>query len=155
MLSADPDDGKTLSKAANNVVRLTFNSAVTLPGGAPLSIVPLAGGGDLAAGFAYSLESGGTVVKAKENNTVLTNRTWYRVQPSGAFNVLPFRFDVCTLIGDADADGAVQAFDLGVLWSHAGEVTDARYDIDGDGTVQAFDLGVAWTHAGETKPPKP
>jgi hypothetical protein len=59
------------------------------------------------------------------------------------------------LIGDANGDGRVMAADLGVIWGHNGEITDARYDINGDGRVMALDLALAWAHNGEVRPPKP
>ena len=85
----------------------------------------------------------------------MTNRTWYRVTPAAAFDVEPFMLELCTLAGDANGDGIVLAQDLGVIWSHVGEITDSRYDIDGNGIILAQDLGAAWAFVGDTVPAKP
>ena len=155
LIASDPNTDGTLAKTANNVITLTFDAAIALPIGDPLVIEPIAGGADVGDQFACSVEPDGVTLKAVETGEVLTNQTWYRVTPADALAVQPFAVDLCTLIGDANGDGQVMALDLGGIWAHNGEVTDARYDINGDGQVMALDLGAAWGHNGQATPAKP
>ena len=155
LVTNPPADG-SLSKQANNVIQLTFADTITLPSyPPPLSIVELPSGTDYGDLFSYAIQPDGVTLMAVELGQALSNRQWYRLEPTSHLEVAPFTLDVCTLYGDADGNGRVMALDLGLIWSHNGEVTDARYDIDGNGQVMALDLGAAWSHNGQAVPPKP
>ena len=154
----EPIFNGTLAKNANNVLLMVFDGEVALPAGAALKITPIAGSGDVGSQFTYSVTTtnvANDTLKATETGTVLSNQTWYRVEPADDLLVSPFVHDVCKLIGDASGDGIVMALDLGAIWGHNGEMTDSRYDTNGDGQVMALDLGVAWGHNGEMVPLKP
>ncbi len=155
LVSSDPAGEGTLAKSANNVIRLSFLTRISLPAGDALVITPVGGGTDAGANFSYAVESDGMTLKAVENGTALTNQTWYRIRPAAGFDVQPFALELCTLIGDADGSGQVKALDLGTIWAHKNEETDARYDIDGSGQVKALDLGDCWDHKNEAVPAKP
>ena len=152
LVSSEPAANSTLAKMANNVIELTFGAAITAPA---LDVVAIGDSTNLAGSFAVTVAPDGVTCKAAEAGTVLANQTWYRITPAAGFAVQPFTLDVCKLIGDANGDGQVMALDLGGIWSHNGETTEARYDINGDGQVMALDLGAAWAHNGEVVPAKP
>ena len=122
---APPTDG-TLAKSQGNVITLTFTTPIALTGAAPLSIVPLAGGDDVAGQFTYSVEADGVTLRAVENGAVLTNQTWYRIEPTAEFVVANFTLDVCMLIGDANGDRQVMALDLGMAWAQNGQSVPAK-----------------------------
>jgi hypothetical protein len=155
LLASDPPMDGTLPKTQNNVILLTFDGPITLPGGPALSIrsLPLPGA-EVGGSFTYTLP-GSTILKAKENGAVLTNQTWYRVTPSAGLNALAFTRDFCTLQGDADNSGQVTALDYFPIKNHPFEMTDARYDLDGSGQVTALDYFVVKLHPFDAKPPKP
>ena len=154
LIASDPATDGTLSKRANNVIRLTFDAPIALPIGAALTVAA-AGGADLASQFTYAVDADGVTLVATEDGSVLANQTWYQVTPSAALAVVEFAVDLCALVGDADGNGQVMALDLGLIWSHNGEQTNERYDIDGNGQVMALDLGAAWAHNGQATPTKP
>ena len=155
MVSSDPAADTTLSKTQNNVILLTFDGPIVLPTTAALSVVAMDGGAEFGDQFVCAVEPDGVTLKAVESGGVLTHQQWYRVEPSAAFDVQAFSVEVCTLVGDANGDGQVMALDLGAIWAHNGEMTDARYDINGDGQVMALDLGAAWAYNGDATPAKP
>ena len=169
--AVEPAPDTTLAKQKNNVIWLVFDQSIAIAASAPVTIEqlimssPETLGPDQAGSFAFSLMTSNVAndtLKVKEGGPVLVNQTWYRVKPTGTLTdatgvvpVSPFVYDVCTLIGDATADGVVMALDLGLIWSYNGAVTDQRFDTNGDGTVMALDLGMAWSFNGVTAPPKP
>jgi hypothetical protein len=145
----------TLPKTQNNVILLTFDGPVALPGGPALSIVNLHDATDVSASFTYSIEPDGVTLKAKENGAVLVNQKWYRVRPGAGLYVEAFMLDVCTLQGDADGNGQVTALDYFSVKLHPFELTDARYDLDGNGQVTALDYFVVKLHPFDATPVKP
>ncbi|HUW84767.1 MAG TPA: GDSL-type esterase/lipase family protein [Phycisphaerae bacterium] len=155
LVSSEPPADGTLAKTAGNVVLLTFDSAISLPGGAALTVAPLAGGGDQGGAFAYSVEPDGATLKAVEQGSVLTNSTWYRVAPAGGFDVEPFALDLCTLIGDANDSGRVTTADYVAVKARLGEYTDDRCDLNGNGRVTTADYVVVKDHMGSRTPVKP
>jgi hypothetical protein len=50
-------------------------------------------------------------------------------------------------VGDLNADGQINIFDLSILLSHWG-TADATADINHDGTVNVFDLSILLSHWG-------
>jgi hypothetical protein len=158
LVSSEPPADGTLAKQHNNAIWLVFDGTIALPAGVPLQIVPIGGGTDVADQFSYSLETTNLpqdTLKAVEFLAVLSNRTWYRLEPAGGLGVQAFVHDVCTLQGDADGNGAVTALDYFPVKNHPFEVTEARYDLDGDGIVTALDYFVVKNHPFDAKPAKP
>ncbi|HUW84807.1 MAG TPA: dockerin type I domain-containing protein [Phycisphaerae bacterium] len=157
LASSEPGADGTLPKTQNNVILLTFSSAIALPGGgaAALQIVPLAGGSDLGANFTYSVEPDGVTLKAVEQGAVLTDQTWYGVSPATAFAVAPFVLDLCTLRGDADNSGRVTTADYAAVKGQMGQYTDGRSDLNGNGRVTTADYSVVKAHMGSRTPVKP
>jgi len=152
--SEPPADGK-LPKTANNVVLLTFDSEVSLPGGAPaLSIVRLAGGPDQASAFAYSIEPDAVTLRAVEQGPILADQTWYRVTPAPDFAVAGFAIDLCTLRGDADGSGRVTTADYSIIKANLSQYTDARVDLNGSGRVTTADYSVVKDYIGARAPIK-
>jgi hypothetical protein len=161
LVSSEPPADGTLPKTKNSVILLTFDSAITLPGGAALSITSLPlPGTDVGGSFTYTVEPDGVTLKAKENGAVLSNLRWYRVAPATGFGVQAFTRDFCTLQGDADNSGRVLAADYFYIKNclvnpHPPELVDPRCDLDGNGQVLAGDYFVVKNHMGSAKPPKP
>jgi hypothetical protein len=155
LLASDPAMDGTLPKTQNNVILLTFDRPIVLPGGPALSIesLPLPGA-EVGGSFTYTLSSS-TVLKAKENGPVLTNQTWYRVTPAAGLNANAFERDFCTLQGDGDNGGRVLVADYFQVKVRMGMATDARYDLDGSGQVLVPDYFVVKNHMGNSKPAKP
>ena len=162
LISSDPNADGTLPKTLNNVIRLVFNSAITMPGGSPLVIVELADpNNDLTGSFTYTADPNdtgdpsGATLKATENGTVLTNLTWYRVTPDASFDVLPFTLDACTLRGDCNDSGRVTTADYSCVKLALGERGDVREDLNGSDRVTTADYTVVKDHMGDRAPAKP
>jgi hypothetical protein len=156
LIGSEPPADGTLPKTQNNVILLTFDGALTLPGTGPaLAIVPLAGGIDLGSSFAYSIEPDGVTLKAVEGGTVLADQTWYEVAPAPSFEVSDFALDVCSLIGDANGSGRVTTADYSEVKAHMGQYTDARYDLNGSGRITTVDYSVVKANLGRRTPSKP
>ena len=160
LLASEPPADGTLPRMADNVVELVFNGTISPlpPGGAPVSIVPLAGGGDVTSSFTLELTSttvGNDTLRAVENGSGLPNQTWYRIEPAVGLDVVPFVLDVCTLIGDADGSGRVTTGDYGEVKLHLGERGEVRCDLNASGRVTTADYSVVKAHMGEQTPAKP
>ena len=154
LVSSEPAADGTLPKTRNNVILITFDSAISLPGsGAVLSI--LGGGFEEGDAFTYSVEPDGMTLKAVEQGPILTDQTWYQVTPTPAFEVESFAFDLCTLFGDANNSGRVTTADYTEVKLHMGEYTDTRYDLNGSGRVTTADYGVVKTYMNNRAPTKP
>ncbi len=171
--SIPPMNG-VLPKMQNNVIRLVFDGPIFLPAGYPVRITPLEGGDDLASSFTFSLEptnpsdpsTANRVLKCTERDLsagpdsgVLTDGTWYRIEPARNLSVASFALDVYTLRGDIDGDGKVLIQDLamayGVISESYGAETDEPEDLDGDGLLLWSDLIVIGDHYGNERPAKP
>jgi len=157
LVATEPAPNSTLPKTANNVLRLTFDVPIGLPGGMPLSVVNLDDGSEVADLFSYSTASDGFALIATENGAMLSNYTWYRVTPTSSLDVHDFAVDVCTLTGDADGSGLVgnRHFDYSAVKEHMGERTGTRYDLNGSGRITTADYSVVKAHWGESVPDKP
>jgi len=154
LVSSDPAADGTLPKTQNNVMLLTFDSAISLPGSGPaLSI--FGGGFEEGDAFTYSVEPDGVTLKAVEQGPILTDLTWYQIAPTAAFQVDAFAFDLCTLVGDANNSGRVTTADYSQVKAHMSEYTDARYDLNGSGRVTTADYSVVKANLGHRVPPKP
>jgi len=158
LVSSEPPADGTLPKTQNNVILLTFDAPITLPGGDALVIVEMGGGPDVSSAFAYQLDPNdpnGLTLKATENGAQLTNLTWYQVSPAADLAVEPFTLDVCTLFGDANSSARVTTADYTEIKLHMGEYTDARYDVNGNGRVTTADYTTVKTYMGDRAPTKP
>jgi len=154
LITSDPPADGTLPKTQNNVMLLTFDSAISLPGSGPaLSI--FGGGFEEGNAFTYSVEPNGVTLKAVEQGPILTDQTWYQVTPTPAFEVGSFTFDLCTLVGDANNSGRVTTADYSQVKAHMSEYTDARYDLNGSGRVTTADYSVVKGNLGHRVPTKP
>jgi len=155
LVSSEPPADGTLPKTQNNVVLLTFDGNITLPGGDALGIVPIAGGADVGGSFTYSVEPDGVTLKAVEQGTVLSNQTWYRITPNVGFDVQAFTLDVCTLIGDTNNSGRVTTADYSPIKIDMTQHTDSRSDLNGSGRITTADYSVVKAHMGDRTPTKP
>ena len=158
LLSSEPPADGTLPKTQNNVIKLVFADAITLPGGNPLVIVQMGGGPDLSSGFSYQIDPddpSGATLKAVEQGTQLVNETWYNVTPAAGLGAQAFSLDVCTLTGDANNSSRVTTGDYGEVKIYMGVHTDDRYDLDGSGRVTTADYGVVRDNMGRRAPTKP
>ena len=164
LIACEPPADSTLPRDANNVIVLSFDNDIVAPGAAPLHIVPVEGGCDIAASFAYSAPSLPpyyvSVLKVREVGQVLNDRTWYRITPAGGFNVQPFEVYLCTLRGDADNSGRVTTADYTEVKAHLGDRCASRYDplradLDGSQRVTTADYIVVKHHMGHQPPLSP
>jgi len=158
LLSSEPPADGTLPKTQNNVIKLVFSGAITLPGGDPLVIARMGGGPDVSGGFSYQIDPNdpsGATLKAVEQGVQLSNQTWYNVTPAAGFAVQAFSLDVCTLTGDANNSARVTTADYSEVKAHIGEYTDARYELNGNGRVTTADYSVVKACLGDRVPTKP
>jgi hypothetical protein len=155
LVSSEPVADGTWCKTQNNVMLLTFDAPITLPGGGAPALSIFGGAAEKGNGFAYSVEPDGVTLRAVEGGAVLTNLTWYHITPAAGFAVQPFGFDVCALYGDANGSGRVTTADYSEVKSHMTEYTDACCDLNGSGRVTTADYGVVKGHLGNRTPVKP
>ncbi|HUW82588.1 MAG TPA: dockerin type I repeat-containing protein [Phycisphaerae bacterium] len=159
LVSSEPAADGTLPKTENNVIRLTFDSAIMLPAGSALHITQFDDPNhDVSGLFDYQIDPNdpaGVTLEATESGAALANRTWYSVTPSPDFRVQPFALDVCTLRGDANGSARVTTADYSEVKAHMGERTDARCDLNGNGRITTADYGVVKTYLGNRQPTKP
>jgi hypothetical protein len=155
LVSSDPAADGTLAKTQNNVILLTFDAAIALPGGGAPALSIFGGGFEEGNAFTYSVEPDGVTLKAVEQGAILTNQTWYAVTPAAGFDVEAFSLDLCTLVGDADSSGRITTADYSQVKAHMSEYTDARYDLNGSGRVTTADYSVVKANMGNRTPAKP
>ncbi len=171
LLAAVPEDQASLGRSANNTIRLTFDGDITAPGLSQVEIRSLLPDGvfgpDLSTnGFTFTMETidvGGVqrprVLEIRENNTVLTHRTWIGVRNTGGWaGVAPFEVEYVVQVGDVNGDGKVLANDLSAIFpkiptNPAGD--QERADVNGDGQVLANDLSAVFPRIPSAPVPKP
>ena len=152
--SASPANGESLSRTSGNIVRLIFDSDITLPAPGEVMIQELmsngAFGNDLSSGFLFSIEddlnANPRILKIVDTDpSDLVHRRWYAVRQTGAWSgVSPFELQYVVQVGDADNDGSVLNADASLLNFAIplfGVDDDDRRDIDGDGTILNDDVG--------------
>ena len=160
----------TLWRSAGNVVRATFDRA--LPG------VPTAGqiliqemlpvgaaGPDLSASFAFTLESGNTVLRIRDGLTAtptanLGHRKWYVIRNTGGWaGVANFEAQFPVQAGDASGDNRVISADVLQVNGGVGCLSNCgdqnRLDINGDGRIISADVLQANGNVGSFPVPKP
>jgi len=158
LISSEPPADGTLPKTQNNVIKLVFSNAITLPGGDPLVIVQMGGGPDVSSAFSYQIDPNdpsGATLKAVEQGAQLTNLTWYNITPAAGLAVQAFSLDVCTLTGDANNSSRVTAADYSEVKAHMSEYTDNRYDLNGSGRITTADYSVVKSNISHRTPTKP
>ena len=162
--SCDPVADGTLPKTQANVIWLVFDRAISLPGSNPVTIQdiqdinPETLGADIAGQFDFSLVETNLpndTLKCKNAGAALPNMTWYRVKSVGAFQVVAFVHDVCTLVGDANDNGRVNTVDYSTVEAHIGERNDRRYDLNGNDRTNTIDYTVVQNQMGDRAPLKP
>jgi len=160
--------GGTLWRSARNTIRLTFDEAL---GAAPMAgqivIQELLPNGDFgpdvsANGFTFVLESGNTVLKVRDNDTVsdLLHRKWYAIRNTGGWTgVCNFEAQFPVQVGDATGDNRVIGADVLTVNSAVACLSNCgdqnRNDIDGNGLVVGADVLQANTSVSSFPVPKP
>jgi hypothetical protein len=152
-----PAEG-TLPRTANNVIRIVFDKTICLPlDQPPVTIGPVCSDLDIADQFTFSVEAidpsdSNTldrVLECRENGSVLSDLTWYRIESKADFAVIAFSLDLFTLRGDADGSGKVVDADQEIVTEEFGEhCRHCRGDLDGSGRVLAADHDVVTGHIG-------
>lgn len=151
----------TLTRLSNNVIRLTFDGAVTLPAGIEVFELDAAGstvGVDQSGNFLYSLESGNTVLRMEENGAVLNNPTWYTLRNTGGWSgVSNFTVVYNAMPGNANADGFTDFGDLSAIFPNFtfAPADDDPFNINADGFVDKADLSASFAFYGAAKPDRP
>ncbi len=158
----------SLPRFQKNTLRLTFKCpvpALPVPPAYPVRIHKLASGGvfegsDLAATFTYTLESGNTVLRIRDNANTLANQTWYGIRRGLSwFGVGSFKRDYVTVFGDADNTKLTDFADLSFIFGNQSSTPDPtlqnRSDINGDTLVDFADISDAFGFIGSIDPGKP
>lgn len=147
--------GGTFWRSAGNVGRFTFDSALPgLPTAGQILIQELlpagAFGPDLSASFAFTLESGNTVLRIRDGLTAtptatLLHRKWYAIRNTGGWaGVANFEAQFPSQVGDATGDNRTLQADIleintGIsCLSNCGDQN--RKDVTGDGRVLQSDI---------------
>ena len=160
----------TLWRSAGNVVRATFDRALPgLPTAGQVLIQEMLAGGvagpDLSASFAFTLESGNTVLRIRDGLTAtptatLEHRKWYVIRNTGGWvGVANFEAQFPSQVGDAGGDNRVLQADVGLVASNVACVSNCgdqnRSDINGDGRVLQADAGQTASRVTSLPVPKP
>ncbi len=156
LIASNPADSGSLWRSAKNIVRLTFNCPIPAinPGDVIIRTMPMgcAFGADLSGGFAIAVDPADpNVLKIVENGTVLTHRTWYRIETNNWAGVGDFKVDYLLQIGDCTFDKFVTPADLSCINTEAAipgmKPDDARCDIDGNRFCTPADLSNSNSHS--------
>ncbi|HUW83612.1 MAG TPA: S8 family serine peptidase [Phycisphaerae bacterium] len=169
LLASEPPADGSLPKTLNNLILCTFDRPITLPdSGNPLVITDMTNGcADVSANFVYSIDvddPNGTTLEGRENTDpndpnsgVLPDLTWYQVESAPDWAcMVPFQFEVYTLVGDCNNSGRVTTADYTCVKAALGARGDVRADLNGSGRVTTADYSVVKAnigHRGPTKPP--
>jgi hypothetical protein len=109
--------------------------------------------------FTYTIDTDdptGATLQAKENLTQLTDGHWYQVNSApGWTDVVPFQFEVYTLVGDCLPSARVTTADYGCVKAALGQRGDVRADLDGSARVTTADYSVVKANLGHRGPAKP
>ncbi len=154
LASSIPDSGQSLWRNQKNVIRLTFDGDISVPGAGEVMIQEMIDGGicgdDLSAGFTFTVENDTQgqprVLRIRETASFLQHRKWYAVRNTGAWAaVAPFTVQYVVQVGDANNDGRVLNTDFGLVNAAIptfSAADDDRRDINGDGRILNTDFGV-------------
>ncbi len=168
LVTAVPEDTKSLWRSSNNAILLTFDDDIELPEPGNILIRQLLDdgnyGADMSADFTFSLEdefgnADATKLLIKETGTVLGNTLWIGVQNTGDWaNVQAFTVRYAVQVGDVNNDGRVMSNDLSPIFPKiptAGAPATERCDINGDGRVMSNDLSPIFPKIPSNVVPKP
>ena len=122
---------------------------------------------DVSDKFVYSIDTddpNGCTLEAREtdpndpnNHDVLPDMTWYQVESApGWMAVMPFQFEIYTLVGDCDSSRRVTTADYSCVKASLGGRGALRADLDGNGRVNTADYPIVKSNFGHrmvTKPP--
>ena len=158
----------TLCRSARNTLRLTFDGALAaVPLEGELEINELTNGGfgsniaTAANGFAFTLESGDTVLRIRDDDATsnFRHQKWYAIRNLGAWRgANPFEIHFPVNVGDANGDGRTVFTDLGFINTQvptSPAPDQARRDINGDGSILFSDMGAANAKVPADLVPKP
>jgi hypothetical protein len=149
---------------------LTFDAALPgLPTAGQVQINELlpagAFGADLSALFAFTLESGNTVLRIRDGLTAtptatLGHRKWYAIRNTGGWTgVANFEAQFPVQAGDASGDNRVISADVLQVNGGVGCLSNCgdqnRLDINGDGRIISADVLQANGNVGSFPVPKP
>ncbi|MGD2110093.1 MAG: hypothetical protein PVI86_11970, partial [Phycisphaerae bacterium] len=157
LIDAVPKHDESLWRAANNVVRLTFDRDIVAPEEGDVEVRSLLENGgfgeDLAGFFEFTVEEDALlrprVLRIEELGNVLAHRTWYGISSAGWNGVCGFDVHYVLQVGDVSNDGRVLAFDVSLVNGGIPESAAAdndRRDLDGEGHIVSTDGHVVSDH---------
>jgi hypothetical protein len=160
LIDTEPDPNGSLPKTQNNLILCVFDRPITLPAGNPLVIQDMSNGcADVSNLFTYTIDlddPNGQTLQATENLIQLTDMHWYQVKSApGWTTVVPFQFEVYTLIGDCTPSARVTTADYSCVKAALGQRGDVRPDLNGSGRVTTADYSVVKANLGHRGPAKP
>ena len=151
--AAAPATQESLWRSRQNIIRLTFDSNITLPPGGSVLIQQMLPGGtygaDQSSGFTFAIENDGLgnprILKILDTDpTNFVHRNWYAVRNTGAWTgVSNFTVQYITQIGDANNDRQVLNADAGLINAGIPNFNSGdndRRDIDGDSAILNADV---------------
>ena len=168
LLATEPAADGSLPKTQSNLILCVFDRSITLPAsGNPLVVKDMTNDcTDVSNLFTYSIDAddpNGCTLEGREtdpndpnNHDVLPDMTWYQVESApGWTDVVPFQFEVYTLVGDCEGGGRVSTLDYVCVKGALGGRGDMREDLDGNGRVTTGDYLVVRNNLGPRAPSKP
>jgi len=161
-----PANEESLWRAANNIVRLTFDGDVAWPFDGTLMIREMLSGGafgpDVSNQFTFDVENDGggnpRILKIREDGAVLAHRTWVAITYAGGTDIGPFELHYPVQVGDASNDNRVLSFDVSMINGGIPGLNapdDDRRDINGDGRILSFDVSITNGSIPSLPVPKP
>jgi hypothetical protein len=159
-VQAAPPQG-SLWRSARNTLRLTFSGALSAaPTSGQIEIVELLAAGAFGAnvgtaanGFTFTLESGNTVLRIRDDDATsnFTAGRWFAIRNTGGWaSATNFEIHFPAQVGDANGDNSTLFTDLGFINTQVPTAApipvlpDAnRRDVNGDGSILFSDLGAA------------
>jgi len=170
LIATEPPFDGSLPKTQNNLILCVFDVPIMLPAtGCPLRIRDMTNGcADVSNQFVYVVDPddpNGCTLEAREtdpndpnglDHDVLPDRTWYQVESApGWTTVVPFQFEVYTLVGDCNNSGRVTTYDYSCVKAVLPQRGDLRPDLNGSGRVTTYDYSVVKANLIHRAPAKP
>ncbi len=161
LITTEPPFDGSLPKTMSNLILCVFDGPITLPAaGNPLVIKDMTNGcADVSGNFVYSVDADdptGRTLEARENGDLLPDMTWYQVNSApGWAAVVPFQFEVYTLVGDCTPSARVTTADYSCVKAALGQRGDVRADLNGSARVTTADYSVVKANLGHRAPAKP
>jgi len=161
LVATEPPADGSLPKTQSNLILCFFDGPITLPAsGYPLIIKDMTNACvDVSASFEYSIDLDdptGATLEAREVFAQLTDGHWYQVNSApGWTSVVPFQFEVYTLVGDCNNSGRVTTADYSGVKATLGLRGDLREDLNGSARVTTADYSVVKANLGHRASAKP